>query len=122
MLTFLIFRLISPRYPEEKDGNGRTLYGGVRDGNIVGGTKVGFDSKLISSLVFHLNSGVSWSRLQEHSHRDDQHRCPREGGGSRGDKYNQCNIMDCLWIDCSDKNNFSYSFPRWNMQGSKGFL
>jgi len=28
------------RYPEEKDGNGRTLYGGVRDGNIVGGTKV----------------------------------------------------------------------------------
>ena len=73
------------RYPEEKDGNGRTLYGGVRDGNIVGGTKVSFDSILISSLVLHLNSGVSWSRFQEHSHRNSQHRCPREGGGSRGD-------------------------------------
>ena len=28
------------RYPEEKDENGRTLYGGVKDGVLVGGTKV----------------------------------------------------------------------------------
>ena len=74
------------RYPEEKDGNGRTLYGGVRDGTIVGGTKVGFDLKLTSSLILLFNSGVSWSRFQEHSQRNSQHRCPREGRGSRGDK------------------------------------
>jgi len=39
------------RYPEEKDENGRTLYGGVKDGVLVGGTKVYLGSDFRSLLT-----------------------------------------------------------------------
>ena len=58
--------LIAPRYPEEKDDNGRTLYGGVRDGVLVGGTKVRHSSMSIKSsnnmenhIVSNFGTGIS---------------------------------------------------------------
>ena len=76
--------ILKPRYPEEKDENGRTLYGGVRDGVLVGGTKVRRNSlSSISSqerdifvLEFHLDflhyisSGVSGLRFPKHPNWD----------------------------------------------------
>ena len=36
--------ILKPRYPEEKDEKGGTLYGGLKDGVLLGATKVGHSS------------------------------------------------------------------------------
>ena len=107
------------RYPEEKDGNGRTLYGGVRDGNIVGGTKVSFDSKLRFSMFFILTQvylGPDFkSILTGMVSIDAQGRVGvQEVILSLSIQYDRTPL---ILIGTS-----LYSYPRWNMQGSKGFL
>ena len=59
--TFIdLFNLYSfeTRYPEEKDEDGRTLYGGMKDGALVGGTKV---SQFNNSILSGIFTPMFWS-------------------------------------------------------------